>query len=67
MSNLESLLARKNEIMKQSMQIDYEKYESGSISFDYEALMRDYSFDLSTIHTIQREHGAAGKIGRAHV
>lgn len=59
MSNLETLLSRKNEIMKQSMQIDYQKYESGSLSFDYEALMTDYSFDLDTIHAIQKAHGAA--------
>jgi len=59
MSDVETLLSRKNDIMKQSMQIDYETYESGSISFDYEALMKDYSFDLSTIHRIQRDHGAA--------
>ncbi len=52
-----AVLARKNEIMKASVGIDYAKYETGVIGFDYERLMRETGYDLATIRSIQSTHG----------
>ncbi|MFP4491599.1 MAG: 2-amino-4-oxopentanoate thiolase subunit OrtB [Spirochaetaceae bacterium] len=53
----ESLMARKGEIIKRAVGIDYSLYESGSIAFDYEALMRSTGYSLQEIRGIQRETG----------
>lgn len=54
MSNIyEALMNRKNEIMKKSVGIDYDKYEYEGIGFDYESLMNDQGYDLETIREIQ--------------
>lgn len=53
----EALMARKNEIMIESVGIDFSKYETGVISFDYEGMMRDIGYSLSDIMKIQREVG----------
>ena len=37
----QAVMARKNEIMKNSVGIDYSKYEYGTLAFDYEAMMND--------------------------
>jgi len=55
MNKYDLLMSRKNEIMKKSVGIDYEKYEYGSISFDYEKMMNDFGYDLDTIKSIQKE------------
>lgn len=51
------VLARKNDIMKVSVGIDYAKYETGAIGFDYERLMRETGYDLAAIRAIQSAHG----------
>ena len=53
----EALMARKNEIMIKSVGIDFSKYETGVISFDYEGMMRDIGYSLSDIMKIQEEVG----------
>ncbi len=50
-------MARDNEIMKKALGMDYEKYESGNIAFDYEALMNDVGLSLEEIIQIQRSVG----------
>jgi threonine dehydratase len=55
-----AVLARKNAIMKSSVGIDYSRYETGKISFDYERLMHETGYDLETIRTIQLAHGVGG-------
>lgn len=52
-----AVLARKNDIMKTSVGIDYSKYETGVIGFDYERLMSETGYDLSSIRAIQAAHG----------
>lgn len=52
-----AVLARKNDIMKASVRIDYAKYETGTIGFDYERLMRETGYDLAAIRAIQSAHG----------
>ncbi|EQB87162.1 2-amino-4-ketopentanoate thiolase subunit beta [Clostridium sp. BL8] len=53
----EALMERKNEIMIKSVGIDFSKYETGALAFDYEAMMRDTGYSLSDIMKIQREVG----------
>ncbi|WP_201765742.1 2-amino-4-oxopentanoate thiolase subunit OrtB [Treponema primitia] len=53
-----SVMARKGEIMKRSVGIDYSAFESGSIAFDYEGMMRETGYTLEEIIKIQ---------SRAHV
>jgi threonine dehydratase len=52
-----AVLSRKNQIMKTSVGIDYDLYETGKISFDYERLMSETGYNLSEIKTIQNAHG----------
>ncbi|MBU5485657.1 PLP-dependent lyase/thiolase [Clostridium sp. MSJ-11] len=50
-------MARKNEIMLKSVGLDYDKYENGKLSFDYEKLMKDVGYSLEEIENIQKEAG----------
>lgn len=49
--------ARKNEIMKNAVGLDYSVFESGSIAFDYEKMMKDTGYSLQDIQSIQSETG----------
>ena len=48
-----SVMSRKAEIMLQSVGIDYSKFESGSIAFDYEKMMRETGYTLEEMQNIQ--------------
>lgn len=48
-----SVMARKPEIMLKSVGIDYQKFESGSIAFDYEKMMRETGYTLEEMQNIQ--------------
>ncbi len=48
-----SVMARKGEIMKKSVGIDYSSFESGSIAFDYEKMMRETGYTLEEMQKIQ--------------
>lgn len=50
-----AVTGRKNEIMKQAIGIDFSIFESGSISFDYERMMRETGYTLEEIQKIQAE------------
>lgn len=56
-NSYEAVNARRNEIMKKALGMDYDRFESGSIAFDYEAMMRDTGYDLQEIQRIQRSVG----------
>ncbi|MDZ4197570.1 MAG: PLP-dependent lyase/thiolase, partial [Candidatus Izemoplasmatales bacterium] len=58
MNKVEALYAKKNEIMKKSVGIDYDKYEYGTLSFDYDLLMEEAGYTLSQIDQIQSIYGA---------
>ncbi|MDF2522060.1 MAG: PLP-dependent lyase/thiolase, partial [Clostridia bacterium] len=47
--------ARKNEIMKKAIGIDYSVFESGGIAFDYERMMREAGYTLEEIQKIQAD------------
>ena len=48
-----SVMGRKAEIMLKSVGIDYSKFESGSIAFDYEKMMRETGYSLEEMQDIQ--------------
>lgn len=48
-----SVMGRKAEIMLKSVGIDYSKFESGSIAFDYEKMMRETGYSLEEMQNIQ--------------
>ena len=48
-----SVMSRKGEIMKKSVGIDYTSFESGSIAFDYEKMMRETGYTLDEMQNIQ--------------
>lgn len=50
-----SVMSRKGEIMKKSVGIDYSVFESGSIAFDYEKMMRETGYTLEEMQKIQRD------------
>lgn len=50
----QAVMQRKNEIMKKSVGMDYDVFESGSIAFDYEAMMRETGYTLEDIIRIQK-------------
>ncbi|MFT9496134.1 2-amino-4-oxopentanoate thiolase subunit OrtB [Anaerosolibacter sp.] len=53
----QGLMARRNEIMKQAVGIDYSIFESGSIAFDYEKMMRETGYTLEEMQKIQGDTG----------
>lgn len=57
MSKYEELMSRKNEIMLKSVGVDYNIYEKGRLSFDYEKMMRDVGYTLEEIMKIQHSVG----------
>ncbi len=53
----EAVMARRGEIMKKAIGIDYDVFESGSIAFDYERMMKETGYTLQEIERIQSETG----------
>ena len=48
-----SVIGRKQEVMKNAIGIDYSKFESGSIAFDYEKMMSETGYTLEEMQKIQ--------------
>jgi cysteine synthase len=53
----QAVMSRRNEIMKKAIGIDYSKFETKGIAFDYEKMMREAGYSLSEIQKIQSETG----------
>lgn len=53
----ERLMQRKGEIIRNAVGIDYQEFESGSVAFDYEQMMRSVGYGLDEIRSIQAETG----------
>ncbi len=51
------VMSRRPEIMKKAAGLDFAEFESGSIAFDYERMMREAGFTIEEIQKIQSEHG----------
>lgn len=52
-----SVMGRAEEIMKKALGVDYSRFESGSIAFDYEGLMKAAVYSLEEIIEMQKEVG----------
>lgn len=46
-------MSRKQEVMKDAIGIDYSQFESGSMAFDYEKMMRETGYTLEEMQKIQ--------------
>ncbi|MBW4828883.1 MAG: PLP-dependent lyase/thiolase [Clostridiaceae bacterium] len=55
--SFEAVMARRPETMKKAIGIDYDVFESGSIAFDYERMMRETGYSLQQMQKIQSETG----------
>jgi cysteine synthase len=47
------LMAQRDEIMRASVGIDYQRYAQGLLAFDYEALLADTGYDLERVRQVQ--------------
>lgn len=56
-SDYHSVMARRSEIMKNAIQLNYDHYETGNIGFDYEKMMSDVPYTMKEMATIQRTLG----------
>jgi cysteine synthase len=56
-SRTEAILARKSEIMKRALGMDYGAFESTPIAFDYEGMMGAHGYSLEDITRIQNAAG----------
>ncbi|MBQ3923924.1 MAG: PLP-dependent lyase/thiolase [Firmicutes bacterium] len=56
-NSYQAVMDRAGEIMKTALGMDYSKYESGNIAFDYEQMMQDVGMPLEEIREIQRSVG----------
>ncbi|WP_089761056.1 2-amino-4-oxopentanoate thiolase subunit OrtB [Halarsenatibacter silvermanii] len=56
-NNYEELMARRNEIMKKAVGIDYEKFRKDELVFDYDKMMNEAGYDLDEVREIQKEAG----------
>lgn len=53
----DAVMARRPEIMKKAVGIDYEDFETGNIKFDYERMMEEAGYSLEEIIEIQNSTG----------
>lgn len=51
------VMSRKQEIMDKALGINYEDFETGNISFNYERMMRETGYTLEEIQEIQKATG----------
>lgn len=56
-SSYAAVMARRPEIMKKAVGIDYSVFESGSIAFDYERMMKETGYTLEEMQEIQYSVG----------
>lgn len=52
-----AVMGRRNEIMKKAVKIDYSKFQTSKIAFDYDKMMRETGYSLQEVQEIQRSVG----------
>lgn len=52
-NSYEAVMARKNEIMRKAVGIDYSEFEYGELGFDYEKMMRQVAYSIEEMQKIQ--------------
>lgn len=53
-NSFSAVMARKSEIIRAAVGVDYKQFESGSIAFDYEKMMASTGYTLEDVREIQR-------------
>ncbi len=56
----QAVMARRNEIMKAAVGLDYARFESGGIAFDYEGMMSAPGLQTAEVAAIQRGYAVGG-------
>jgi len=56
-SSYRAVMARRNEIMKKAIGLDYDQYELEGIAFDYEKMMNNAGYSVEQVREIQKETG----------
>jgi 2-amino-4-ketopentanoate thiolase beta subunit len=51
----QAILSQRSDIMRESIGLDYARYASGALAFDYERLLADAGYDLERTRTVQRQ------------
>ena len=54
------VLSRRAEIVRDAIGLDYEKYATGVLAFDYESMLADTGYDLETVRKIQLRTAVGG-------
>jgi len=49
----QAVMARRPEIMRQSIGLNYEQYATGALAFDYERLLGDTGYDIDRVREVQ--------------
>ena len=52
-NSYDAIMARKNEIIKNAVGMDFEKFEKPGIGFDYEAMMEATGYTIEEIRRVQ--------------
>ncbi len=60
MGRFDEIMARRGEIMKHALGMDYAQFESSPIAFDYEAMMSAHGYSIDDVIAIQRAAGVGG-------
>ena len=53
----EAVNARKNDIMRDAMRLDYDDFEYEGIGFDYERMMEETGYSMEEMQKIQADNG----------
>jgi cysteine synthase len=56
MTKYEKMMAKKQDIMKASLNLDYDQFELDGIAFDYEKMMHDAGYDFEAVKKIQEDN-----------
>lgn len=55
----QEIMAQKAAIVRAAIGLDYSRYETGALAFDYERLLADTGYDVAAVRAVQR-HTAVG-------
>lgn len=52
-----AVMARRTEIMRKALGVEYDEFQRGAVAFDYEAMMTKAAYPFDEVRSIQREVG----------
>lgn len=55
-----AVMKRRDAIMRASVGIDYDRYRTGALAFDYERLLADTGYDMESARAVQAATGVGG-------